>query len=156
MTTFITNLKNMGTTQRRLDFNSLCKIGDKWVFANNQGLFEIGGADDDNGTDIDAFFEPITTDFGIPNPKRARYLYIGFESSGELEIDVSFDGKPAETIRIFPDKNKTGQQRVRVTVSRKNQGRYVTIQVRNVDGCDFSIDHIAIDFYVLSRGHRDY
>ena len=75
MITYITNTKNNGTTQRLLDFNSMCKFGETYLVATEDGgLVSVGGLDD-NGVDIDAYFEPVTTDFGVPNPK-AEDLFI--------------------------------------------------------------------------------
>ncbi|MCP4493234.1 MAG: hypothetical protein GY820_38920 [Gammaproteobacteria bacterium] len=156
MIAYIVNLKNKGTTQRRLDFNSMCKFGGMWLFADGtNGLCELGGSDD-NDSDIDAYFEPVTADFGIPNPKRGRFIHVGFETDGELEVDITFDGKTTETISLVPQNDKTGQQRISKEITRAGQGRYMTMQIRNVDGCDFSIDSVDIDMYILPQRIQDY
>jgi hypothetical protein len=152
---YITNLKNNATTQRRFDFNSMFKFNGKVWFTNSTGLNTIGG-NDDNGADIDAYFEPVTTDFGVPNPKRARFVHLGFETDGDLEVDVSFDGSSSETLSFTPQSSKTGQQRMTVAVSRTYQGRYFTTQIRNVDGADFAIDGYDVEFYTLSQRIQDY
>jgi hypothetical protein len=126
------------------------------MFADEtEGLCTMGGADD-AGTDIDAYFEPITTDLGVISPKQGRYIHLGFETDGALEIDVAWDGKTAETISIVPQDSKTGQQRITVPIQSDSQGRYITTQIRNVDGADFSIDSYDIDFYALPQRIQDY
>ena len=155
MINFITNLKNRATSQRLFDFNSMCKFGETWLFANSDGLMKICG-DDDNGVDIDAYFEPVTSDFGISNPKQGRYIHMGFETDGELEIAITFDGKTTETISVEPQSAKTGQQRITEDITKAGQGRYCNTKVSNVDGSDFSIDAIEVDMYVLPQRKQDY
>lgn len=155
MITYITNAKNNGTTQRLLDFNAACKFGDNYLFATDANLISLGG-DSDAGSTITSYFEPVTTDFGIPNPKSGRFVHVGFETDGDLEVDITFDGKTTETITLTPQNSKTGQQRITKEISRAGQGRYATVQVRNASGSDYSIDSFEVEFYILPIGLQDY
>ncbi len=143
------------TTQRTsFPMTSMCKFGSNYLATSDSGLFSLGG-DDFAGSNIDSYFEPITTDFGISNQKRLRFVYIGFQASGNLRLVVTADEQTERTYTITP--SKTGQQKIRVTIGRKNgKGRYWNFRIKNVSGCDFSIDSIEVTLVVLSHGFNSY
>ena len=150
--TLNTNLEVRATTQfKNYAFNSMVNFAGRKLAASDQGLFDLGG-DDDNGTPIDAHFELIATDFGIPNPKRLRFLYFGFDASSDLEVAVKTDDGDERAYDITA--NKTGQQRSRVPVGRDGRGRYWSLILRNKAGCDFAIDSIYVMPVVGSHGIR--
>lgn len=130
-------------------FNSMVKFGDKYIGANASGIFELDG-DDDNGVNIDAYFEPIMTDFGIRNPKRVRFMYLKYEAEGDLLIDLSADEGPEQSISV--DSTKTRQQRRRVPGVRNIQGRWFMFRISNVNGCDFGFDAMNVDLTVMPEG----
>jgi len=134
-------------------FNSMVKFGDTYVGANSNGIYELDG-DDDDGTNIDAEFEPITTDFGLENPKWVRFMYFGYEADGDLVIVLSADQGVGETISI--DSDKTRQQRKRVSGVRSIQGKYISFGIANTSGCDFGIDSIDVDLVVMPQGLNTY
>ena len=141
--TLDTNLKVRATTQyKNYQFNSMVKFGNHFLGASDKGLFSLGGNDDD-GIGIDAEFEIIATDLGIPNEKRNRYLYFGFDSDDDLEVEIKADSE--ETGRTYPIvAHKEGQQGSRVTVGRDGKGRYWSILVRNDGGGAFAVDSIYV------------
>ena len=148
--TLNTNLENRATTQfKNFSFNSMVNFGTRELGASDAGLFTLGGSDD-NGAQIAAHFELLATDFGIPQPKRLRFLYFGFESDGDLEIGVKADLE-AERAYNLPA-NKTGQQRTRIPVGRDGQGRYWSLIIRNKNGCNFAMDSIYVMPVVRSHG----
>jgi len=150
MITLNTNLKNRATTQyTNFNFNSMVRFAGKTLGASSSGLFDLTG-DDDNGVNIDAYFAPILTDFGISNPKRLRYVYLGFEASGDLTLSVTFDEKTPRSYTV--NSTKTGQQRKRVSIGRDGQGRYLGVKFSNLNGCDFSIDSADVLLVVRSNG----
>lgn len=159
MIALTTNLKlgpatAKATTQRiGFEMTSMCKFGDNYLVTSDSGLYELGGNDLD-GSNIDSYFEPVTTDFGISNQKRLRYVYIGFQSSGNLQLVVTADEQTERTYTITP--TKTGQQKIRVTIGRDAKGRYWNFRIKNVSGCDFSIDSIDVLPVVLSHGFNSY
>lgn len=130
------------------DFNSMVKFGDKYLGANDDGIFELDGATDD-GEYIGAYFEPIVTDFGISNPKKVRFVFLGYEAEGDLIVTLSAD-EGNEQSRTVSSK-KTGQQSTRVSVNRDMHGRYIKFGVSNVRGCDFGIDAMDVAIVVMSR-----
>lgn len=139
-----------GTTQFiNYGFNSFARIGDRYLAANDDGLFDLTG-DTDNGEKIQASMELPTSDFGIGGKKRARFFYVGFESDGQLILRTSADQEPSRDYVVKP--SKPGQQGVRVTAGRNQKGRYWQVSVHNRDGADFSIDKLQALFVALSQG----
>ena len=132
-------------------FNSMVKFGNTYLGASSEGIYLLDGSDDD-GSEIEAYFEPITTDFGADNPKRMRFIYLGYEAQGDLELTLKADDKDTETITCEAESTKTGQQRRRVPATRELQGRYWNIQVKNMDGCDFAVDSIDVRMIARSQG----
>ena len=159
MITLMTNLKvgpvtAKATTQRvGFPFTSMCKFGGSYLGVSSSGLFSLGG-DDLDGSVIDSYFEPITTDFGIANDKRMRFVYLGFECSGKLTLVITVDEKTERSYNITP--KKTGQQRIRVAIGRDGAGRYWNFRIKNVNGCDFSIDSIDILPIILPQRFDGY
>ena len=61
------------------NFNSMCKFGDKYLGADENGVFTLDEGDYDNDELIPAFFELLTSDYGTRNPKKIRSMYFGYE-----------------------------------------------------------------------------
>jgi len=137
-----------GTTQYiNYDFNSMVKFGDVYLGASADGIYELEG-DTDDGDRIGAYFEPVVTDFGINNPKKVRFMFLGYEAEGDLIVT---SGDNRSTVSRTVDSVRTGQQWRRITGTREIRGRYLTFQISNVDGCDFGIDSIDVVFVVMPR-----
>lgn len=136
------------------DFNSYCRFGDTYLSAKSDGIFELTGGTDD-GTDIDAYFEPIMSDFGHHGFLRCRYLYTGGESDGDCYYKVKFDEQTFGTYTVDFQK-ASGQQTVRTAIGRDKYGRYCTIQFGNTDGADFSVDSMRGLFIPRAFGHKGY
>ncbi|OEU67543.1 MAG: hypothetical protein BA863_12325 [Desulfovibrio sp. S3730MH75] len=132
------------------DFNSMVKFGDKYLGACDDGMFELDG-DTDNGDYIGAYFEPITTDFGINNPKKVRFMFLGYEAEGDLILTLG-DNRSEKSFTV--DSAMTGQQWRRITGSRSIRGRYLTFIISNVKGCDFGFDSIDVALTVMPKGFK--
>ena len=147
------NLSNLSITQWcDYDFNSFCKIGDSYFGASESGIFELTG-DDDNGTDIDAFFELILSDFGISNMKRIRSIYVGGEANGGLTLTLKDDENNSRTyILNLTSGNK--QSGAKVNVGRDGLGRYWQTRIDNIGGAYFAIDAIEVLAIILGRKPR--
>lgn len=147
------NLSNLATTQFcNYDFNSFCKIGDKYFGACNTGIFELTG-NDDAGTAIDAFFELINSDFGIENMKRIRSLYIGGESDGSLTLTLKDDENNSRTYSLnLTSGNK--QSSAKVPTGRDGLGGYWQVRIDNISGAYFAINSIKALLVILGRKPR--
>lgn len=132
------------------EFNSMVKFNGIAIGANGSGLFSLCCGDTDNGTPIDAYFVGKTSDFGMSNNKRFRYLYFGLETYGNLDVYVIVDEQAPVKYKL--DTCKTGQQRIRLPINRREHGEYWAFKVANTKGCDFSIDSIKGLPVVRSNG----
>lgn len=154
MVTLDVNLKRGAYSQYSgFAFNSMVKFNGKYLGANSAGLFAIEGKTD-NGADIDAEMELPTTDFGLRQHKRVRFVDVGYETDGSVLFNFVFDQDELAGEDYEVEAHKTGQQRGRFSVKHTQRGRYVTVTVKNVNGADFSLDHISILPVILHPGRR--
>ena len=147
------NLSNLAISQYcDYDFNSFCRIGDSYFGASESGIFELTG-DDDNGTNIDAFFELVLSDFGLSNMKRIRSIYVGGEANGGLTLTLKDD---ENNLRLYTLNLTSGnvQSSGKVAVDRAGIGRYWQIRIDNVGGAYFAIDDIEVLAIILGRKPR--
>lgn len=150
MITLATNLKAGAAATQFLnfEFNSMVKMGNKFLCAGDAGLFEHTGTMD-NGVAITSYFEPITTDFGIASEKKLRSIYLGYEADADLTLTISTDLGYSEIITI--PAAAAGQKARKVPVSRSVRGRYFTFQIKST-GADFSVDEIKVLPIVIGHG----
>jgi hypothetical protein len=151
MIVFDTNLKVRAATTQYQDFeyNSMVKFAGKYFAANSTGLHAISDDySDDNGTNIIAFFEMATTDFGVKTEKRLRSLYIGYSAANDLTIEISTELGYVGTYTV--PANTEGLKTRKVPLSRGVRGRYFTFRVYS-NGIPFAVDRI--DVLPIIRGH---
>lgn len=132
------------------NFNSMCKFGDVYLGCNKFGLFELTG-DSDNNVNIDALIRWPITDFGIPNQKRIRKGYLGYETSGHLIFVVKDEEDNERRYLIGAELVGQIQHGAKVPVGRDGKGRYWCFELENVGGCDFSIDSLDASVVVLPK-----
>jgi len=138
------------TQYSNYNFDAMCKFGDVYLGCNELGVFSLDG-DTDSNIHIDAFFELSLTDFGVPNQKRIRKVYLGYEASGSLVLEVKDDDNNVRRFTITAALDNQRQHGVRVPVGRDGKGRYWAFRLENVEGCDFSVDSMDALITVLSR-----
>lgn len=147
------NLSNLSIVQWcDYDFNSFCKIGENYYGASEDGIFLLDG-DDDNGTNIDAFFELILSDFGISNMKKIRSIFVGGEANGGLTLTLKDDeNNPRPYVLNLTSGNR--QSSGKVDVDRDGLGRYWQARIDNIGGAYFAIDDIEVLAIILGRKPR--
>jgi hypothetical protein len=133
------------------NFNSVCRFGDKYLGANDSGIFELDSGDDDAGTDIEAFFELLTTDMGTEHQKRIRSVYVGYETNGDLLLTVKDDEDNERHFTLKPNHVGNKQQTSKVPIGRDGKGRYWMFRIDNVNGSDFGINSITAVPVILNR-----
>jgi len=150
-----TNLKNLAITQyTNYNFNSFAKIGDTHVGFSEDGIYELDNASDDDGTDIDAFAELVRSDWGIPNGKRVRKMYVGYEADGKLQFTLTSDEGVVEVYTLQPTITDLKQDGGVINGRRRQRGRYWEEKISNTLGCDFSLDAIDVIPVVLANNLR--
>lgn len=149
------NLRKLAPSQyANYNFNSFCELGGQTLAAGDDGIMILDSADDDNGTPITAYFEPLLTDFGISNPKRMRSLYMGYEANGTMKVKAEVDELHERIEYAFPAGKDRLQGGSRVSGRRDQTGRYWKYKVGNTEGCDFSVDTLEVIPIILPLKRR--
>ena len=140
------NLKRNASFQwTNFNFNSMAVVNGVPIAANEDGLYSLFDADDDDGTNIDAFFELATTDFGTIDTKRVRFMYFTSEASGDLKVVLTADEDDSKEFLVKARKIGQAQHRnYRVNGRRDIKGTHLMFRVENTKGCDFSVDTIEV------------
>jgi hypothetical protein len=145
-------LNNLAVSQYcRCEFDSMVDFEGMYLGAGGEGLFTLEDADTDDGVDIDAIIEFPTTDFDVSYQKRIRSLYIGYETSGSIILTLSNDEDNERVYTITPINTSNKQHGTKVKVNRDGKGRYWTVKMENVEGCDFSINMVEVIMIILAR-----
>lgn len=153
MLTLCLNLEGIQHSQfANYNFNSMARIGKTYVGANENGIYEIDTGGSDDGTPIEAFFELPTSDWGISFQKRLRSAYAGYETDGG-DLAITFRNDEGHERTFLLTANHTGnlQHGTKVFGARDMKGRYWMVRVDNINGADFSIDHIEVVPVILGR-----
>ena len=148
------NLKRAAPYQWHMfDFNSMTMFNGVPIASNEEGIFSLFDADNDNGADIDAFFELPTSDLGVPNAKQMRRALVSLEASGMMVLKAQTDEQDEKGFRLAP--KTIGQKQHKshdVGMRRDQHGSYWMFRIENRNGCDFSVDNILLTVYVLGMG----
>ncbi len=132
------NTTNLAVSQYQgLSYDSLAIISNTLLAANESGMFKFPST-----ASTDAYFETKHFDFGTQNSKQLRAVYISGYFSGSLIITSVIDGEDAESVSISSESDMTTKT-YRVSFSSEHRGRFIGIKIANVNGSDFSVDHIS-------------
>ena len=151
--TFVLNIRENAPFQWvNFDFNSMAMFNGVPIAANEDGIFSLFDADDDNGTNIDAFFELVKTDLGTSETKKIRFYYFTGETSGDLKIKIQVDDGQERTFLVPAKKIGQLQHRLHRVDGRNDlRGVYWRPRIENTKGCDFSVDAIEILLSLLGN-----
>jgi hypothetical protein len=145
-------LERMAISQyANFNFNSMAIFNGQCLGANEAGIFQLDSGDRDNTSEIPAFFELMTSDWGIENQKRIRSIYVGYETNGRLFFKVKDDDANETEYILEPNHLDHAQHGAKLPGSRRGKGRYWFIRVDNMNGADFSVDNIKVLPVVLGR-----
>lgn len=133
------------------NFNSMCKFNGAYLGANENGIFTLDSGDLDDTAEIEAFFELVTSDWGIAHQKRIRSIYLGYEADGNLMLTVKDDDDNQREYLIEPNHFGNKQHSTKLFGDRNGKGRYWMARIDNVNGSDFSVDDIKILPVILNR-----
>lgn len=136
-------LKNLAPTQyTNYNFNSMIRFGGKVFASSDSGIFQLDSSDTDDGSEITAMLELVKTDFGSPNPKKVLKVMFGIEASGMMLATITSDDAVSNS-GLMPATQINQEQHGDWSVMR-SFGRYLSIRIQNVQGCDFSLDDIKV------------
>lgn len=143
MLSIITELTQFAPTQSNiLNFNSYGQLGNKYLAANENGIYSLCECNDAAGADINGYFIIHRTDFGIPNPKTLRSLFIGYEANGSIKLTVTVDQTFTRAFLMPAVYSSNEQHGNRVSISRELKGRYFEFKIEGMQGADFAFDRI--------------
>lgn len=133
-------------------FNSMCRLGQRYFGASEEGFFELDG-DSDDGQPIQARILTGELDFGTPEMKRIERAYLGYTTNGDLVLKViaTHAGKKSEYWYRAPMLVRDEATETRVKIGRGIVSRYFQFELVNVDGADFDLDRMDLEVLNLSR-----
>ncbi len=109
------------------------------------GLVAIETGDSDpGGAPIAARFELAGTDLGDRSPKQIARVIAGLETTGTMEALVRYDKGDWQAYPLTPGYTDLSHGRQSAPCSRRHKGRYFQVGLRNVAGCDFSLDRLRV------------
>lgn len=142
------NLDGFGSTAYTdYPFTSFARIGDRYYGAKLDGLFLLGGPNDD-GAPIDANFCPGKLDFGTPLEKTIAEIYAGIASEARLLVRIA---TPCGTFDYQAQSSSPQLQQHRFKLGKGLKANYLTPVFYNQDGADFEVDSLEFSVADLSR-----
>lgn len=126
------------------NFNSMCRIGNRYYGANEQGVFLLDG-EKDAGEDIRYFVTLPTTEFGHSGLKRIPRAYMGFTNAGDMHLKIITPEGQEIVYRFNP--TSSGQTESLVKIGRGIVARYFTFDLYNYEGGDIELERI--EFFPL-------
>ena len=150
--TAIGTIGSKATTELSYAFKSMINAGEFQYGLNQDGIYLLNQGEQDDGETFERSVTFATTDFGVKNPKRVRFIHIGFVADYEFTLAVKIDDQVWRKYTVTP--RKTGLQRLRVPIGRNGQGAYITTKITSRSM--FRIDMMAGILIVRPTGITGY
>lgn len=145
-TAWAMNTRNAAVTQYTgFNFNSFAKMGERYLGANDQGLFWLDGDDDDGRT----VKSRITTGIIQPNGNKlagVQYAYLGMRGDGQFVVTVTDEAGGAYNYTLTGSSMETA----RVAFGRGLKTRYFTFSLES-QGQDFDLDSVEFITTEMAR-----
>lgn len=137
-------------------FNSFAELDGKWIGATTEGLFEIGGGDDD-GDPIAVKLRGAMTDLGDSQMKRVGYAYLYYSAPDGLilrTITTSEDGeKIAHAYKLNPQPSSATREG-RIKLGQGVKSVEWGWELENIDGGSVSLDGLEFVTIQMQRKMR--
>lgn len=141
--TLVANTRNFSMAEYgNFGFNSMCKFNGKYLYAKSDGIYEEG-ADDDNGTQIDASYKTGAIDIFATEVQKLRDAFLNIRSNGDVQLFSVGDELNTRKYNITLSTSTTIHER-RVKFERGIRERHFNFGVSNVNGSTLEIDSIRI------------
>lgn len=151
MNTIRTNLNSAASTQyTNHTSTSMCLFNGVILGAGPDGIKKLACGTTDGGTLIDASFKTGDTTFGYDGNKRLGHIYLGVETSGDLNVTPYFDGVEVPVVGFTPPLPLV-RQNIMAKVGRGEKGVYMAFLVENVAGAQFLLDAMHTTTTNLNR-----
>lgn len=129
------------------EFNSMMEVDGRLFLASSQGLFELIG-ENDNGSEIVAYFETLQDDFGISEMKNVSDLFVGLRA-GKVSVRTKHDGVYSNAHDMSATSNQLITKRAKLGLGLRQ--RYWGVKVMNVAGSSFKVDSLELLPILSSR-----
>ena len=109
LTTYVLNLETKRTYQfSNYGFTGIGRFNDVLIGKKGNSIYDLETpATKDDGTAIAALLDFGKLDYGLPNHKEERGVYIEFESGTSVKITITQAGKAARTFTVSPEDMKS-------------------------------------------------
>ena len=149
------NLKNQVVTEyHNYNFDSMAETSMGHIATSDIGLERINFGYADGVNIINAFAKLFEDDFGKPNKKRIRYMTMGLEGSNDVLIEVIMDeDEHRREDYIIAVKSRTRSGLCRKSGRRRQSGRYVEFNIKNIKGGYFALNAFDATTIVRNINH---
>lgn len=147
VTTWAVNLSHGGVSEyTNYNFNSFAQLGNKYIAASEDGLYELDG-DDDDGEDIIARVKSGMLQFGKSNYASFKGIYLGVRGDGQYVLKLVTGDDKSYTYQVTARSMTT----TKVNVGKGLRARYFSYELIST-GQDFDLD--SIEFLPLVARRR--
>jgi hypothetical protein len=154
--TFVVRLKSLTvSTYWNYDFSGFTIFSGISLGCGYNGIFQLDTGDSDNGTVIYAYFSSVLTDFGLSNLKRIVGFALGLRTSGSVLTTLTADEGRTILFTLTGNVVSLLAEGLKKVSNHQVVGRYWSLSVENVAGCDFSVDKVIANISVLQRKFAD-
>ena len=138
---------NSISTYSNYNFNGCIRFANKYLFYNETGLYEYGGAYD-AGQVVTSYIQTIAYNFGTSNIKQVPAVYLGVSNSDAVILKVNVDGKADIIYKL--NKRTHNLQTQKIDVGKGVIGRYFEFEI--ISSADqFNLESIEFFPVVLKR-----
>lgn len=141
------NPENYAISKYLLGFTEASAFGDKFLFADDTGLYELGGKTD-NGDAIISTIQTAALDLGTSNIKQVPSVMLGTDGDKAI-LKVSVDGSHTTHYEITDRSSALMTKHVKLGKGLK--GKYWQFTIIT-DGDDFNLD--TFEFYPITFGRK--
>ena len=137
------------TQYTNFPFNSMAAFNGMYLAASAEGLFMLGG-DQDNGAIIQAAARVGITDFGTSFLKRVDRSYVGYRTDGNLVVRVYTD-EVDQRDYLLAATGRLGLHGNHFRIGKGLRARYWQFEIMNQNGADFTLNSIELKPTQLRR-----
>lgn len=154
LTTYVVNIRTGAVSNySNFPFNSIAKVGTKYMATSPDGVYELTGVDDE-GADISASITLPTTQLDteeVPEDvmKRLPTAYLGVATTGDMVLRVTANG--ASNYYTLAGTTTASVHTGRMMLGRGVAARYWDFELTNVRGADFTLESITFHPVALAR-----
>lgn len=132
-----------------LNFNSLCKIGNRYFGATATGISELTGAQD-SGVDVSTYIQSGLLDFGSTQQKAVPDAYLAVDANGRVALGVSVSEKTQiSTYWYEANRDLEAINNVKMPIGKGLKGRYWKFEIASDAVSEF--DAVTVLPVVLAR-----